>query len=108
MGNICLDFSLHKRTCHRNIANLSGHLVSFCLVILADWTWSSNHLLLFYSLLAMYDTNNKLSMCIMKELDFVSYSVLSVSPNRLVAALGNINGKLRLLSWNGKFLGDIY
>ena len=42
----------------------------------------------------------------MKEIDFASYSVLSVSPNRLVAALGNINGILRLLSWNGMFLGD--
>ena len=59
-----------------------------------------------FSLLAMYDTYIKLSRCIMKEIDFASYSVLSVSPSRLVAALGNINGLLRLLSWNGKFLGD--
>ena len=42
----------------------------------------------------------------MMETDFASYSVLSVSPNRLIAAVGNINGKLRLLSWNGMFLGD--
>ena len=42
----------------------------------------------------------------MKEIDFASYSVLSVSPNIQVAALGNISGALRLLSWDGMFLGD--